>query len=187
MQLQVFYLHSCARTSAGWLKDSHIQSGVVSTLRLLATAAQFVTLENDPVLPPVDNVAEPHVQWAMRSAYNYQWCLSYYDTLFEISRDVFKLKLNNHRIRTQLYKHIRSFPTEQFSPPPCLFPREYLQATTEESYRNYYKQVEAKPSTYNKNVTPFWVRTSQRVILHRTPEQRYAKDLSENPLADLED
>ncbi len=187
MKLEIYYLHSCARTSACWLKDAHIQSGITTTLRLLSSAAQFVIAETDPILPPPDNVAEPHVQWAMRSAFNYQWCLSYYDTIWELGRDLFKFKHNNYRIRTQLYKHIRMFPSEPFCPPPCIFSKEYLQGTTEESYRNFYKSVEAKPSTYSKNVTPFWVRTSQRVVLQRQPEQRYAKDLTEDPLADLRD
>lgn len=185
MQLQIYYLHCDARTSAYWLKDEHVRTGITSTLRLLATACQYIIAETDPILPEPGNPAEPHVQWAMQSAFNYQWCLSYYDSLCELGEDVFKYHHNNYRIRTQLYKHIRSFPLTRFCPPPCMFDKSYVLETTEESYRNYYKQVEAKPATYSKMVTPFWVRTSQRVVLSRAPENRFAKDLSEDPLADL--
>jgi len=188
MQLQqIFYLHSCAKTSAYWLKDTHVAGGITSMVRMLSTAAQFVTVENDSILPNPEQPEHPHIKWLMQSAWNYQWGLSYWDSLCELGEDIFKFKHNVYKVRTHLYKHIRSFPLEEFCPPPCLFDIAYLQKTTEESYRNFYRQVEAKPSTYNKMVAPFWVRTSQRVVLHRLPEKRKAYDLEADPLADLKD
>lgn len=186
MNLEVYYLHSCARTSAGWLKDSDVLQGVVQSLRILSTAAMYQTCQTDDVLTGPYDVREPHVQWAMRSAHNYQWVYSYYLSLCDLAPVVESdYKANNYRIKAKLQSYIGMFPDELFCPPPFLYDKAYLQRTTEESYRNYYRLEHAKSGSYRRIVPPFWVRGVRRGPAIIPPAPKEAFDLSDDPLADL--
>jgi len=187
MNLEVYYLHSCARTSANWLKDSDVLQGVVQSLRILSTAAMYQTCQVDDILPGPFDVSEPHVQWAMRSAHNYQWVLSYYLSLCDLACVVDSdYKPNTYRIKTRLQTYVGLFPDELFCPPPFLYDIAYVERTTEESYRSYYKAERAKSGAYRRIALPFWVRGVRRgpaPIINTPTEQEF--DLEQDPLADL--
>jgi hypothetical protein len=187
MNLEVYYLHSCARTSATWLKDSHVLAGVVQAQRILSTAVMYQICEVDDLLPGPYDVREPHVQWAMKSAYNYQWVYSYYLTLCDLAVVINgEYKADNWRVRTRLQSYAGIFPDELFCPPPFLYGVEHIERTTEESYRNYYRAIHAKPGSYRRMIPPFWVRGVRRgpaIIPKAEPLEAF--DLSEDPLADL--
>jgi len=184
MTPQFYYLSPCARTSAEWLADRHVESSLTYIPRLLSTAAQFVVCEASPILLPIYNPAEPHMKWLLKSVYNYQWGLSYYNTLVELGEYKFKFKHNTYRLQRELTKYLHLFPDVDFTPPPCLFDEEYILDTTEKSYRNYYKQVEAKAGSYHKMVTPFWVKVSMRLPIVRQSQQ-WVKPQESDPFADL--
>ena len=188
MNLEVYYLHSCARTSANWLKDSDVLQGVVQSLRILSTAAMYQTCQVDDVLPGPFDVSEPHVQWAMRSAHNYQWVLSYHLSLCELAATIdSEYKPNTYRIRNRLQTYVGLFPDELFCPPPFLYDISYVQRTTEESYRLYYRSERAKAGAYRRVVPPFWVRGVRRgPTVEIEPQQTQEEfDLDQDPLADL--
>lgn len=187
MNLEVYYLHSCARTSANWLKDSDVLNGIVQSQRILSTAAMYICCEVDDLLPGPYDVREPHVQWVMKSAYNYQWVLSYYLSLCELATIVDPAyKADNYRIKGRLLSYVDLFPDELFCPPPFLYGIEHVKRTTEESYRSYYRAIQAKPGSYRRIHPPFWMRGLRRgpAIVQVEPEEP-AFDLSEDPLADL--
>lgn len=182
---QFYYLSPCARTSVEWLIDEHVESSLTCIPRLLSTAAQFIACESSHSLLPITNTTDDHFKWLLKSAYNYQWGLSYYKTLAEIGEYVFKKKHSTYRLQNDLSKVLRLFPDNDFTPPPCLFSEEYFQDTTEKSYRNYYRLTEAKAGMYRKMVTPFWVRTSHRLPIVKQPQVWVPVDTA-NPFADLE-
>lgn len=185
MNLEVFYLHSCARTSAYWLKDSDVLNGIVASQRLLSTAVMFQMVNADDLLPGPYDIKEPHVRWAMKSSYNYQWVLSYYESLCELAADVLAHKPNDWAIRCRLLSYIDIFPDEPFTPPPFLYDISYVLNTTEESYRNYYRLVQAKPGSYRRVRPPFWIKGVRRgpAIVPDQPTEAF--DLSDDPFADL--
>ena len=186
MDLEVYYLHSCARTSANWLKDSDVLDAHVFALRLLATAVAYQTCEVDNVLPNPGDAREPHVQWAMKSRYNYHWVYSYYASVCELVPIVNQeAKHNNYFMQRRLLSYIDVFPDELFCPPPFLYPIEYVARTTEESYRAYYKAVRAKPGAYRRIPPPFWAKGVRRGPVIIQPESTEAFNLDEDPFADL--
>jgi hypothetical protein len=128
---------------------------------------------------------EDHVKWLLESAYNYEWGLNYYNTLVEIGEYVFKLKHSTYKLQNELAKYISLFPDVDATPMPCLFDKAYFLETTEKSYRNYYKQVEAKAGAHRKMVTPWWVRSSRRLPIVKQPIVWQAPS-PDNPFADLE-
>lgn len=185
MTSQFYYLSPCARTSAYWLTDRHVEVSLTYIPRLLSTAAQFIACEQSQNLLPVYSPTEDHLKWLLRSAYNYQWGLSYYNTLVEIGEYVFKLKHSTYKLQNELSKYLQLFPDVDFTPPPCLFDESFFLETTDKSYRNYYKEVEAKAGAHRKMVAPFWVRSSRRLPIVKQPSQ-WSAPSHENPFADLE-
>ena len=184
--MQFYYLSPCARTSAYWLTDKHIEDSVVEVPRLLCTAAQLVAAQTSKFLLNPSNANEPHVQWLLKSAYNFQWALSYYNTICEISEYVFKNKHNTYNLQNELARHLYLFPDEDPCPPPCLFGTEFFLSTTEKSYRNHYKQIHARAGAYHKMITPWWIGFSRRLpVVRQAKGPVHHRNLEEDPFADL--
>lgn len=165
----IFYLHPCARTSAGWLKDSDINIAWVQSYRILCDTILMATLgEATETLPGPNRDAanNPYVKWALHSAWNACWLYAYYDRLSEISRDVFNINPNQYRTNREIHDALKYLPRNEFIPPPfeaegmiCRFDN-FDKAFANCSYdelvrRNYLSSV--KSTSYRRMARPWWM------------------------------
>lgn len=157
-EMRIYYLHSCAKLSASWLKDSHINPAMLSSSRILATACHYIQLEEDDLLPGPYDIANPFVQWALSSAWNCAWLLAYHEESYNIAKAKFNYKSDMWRVHKRFHEYLRLFPQQvPFTPPPFTVGEKYICGNTEESYRNYYKQEEASHGSYRRISVPFWL------------------------------
>jgi hypothetical protein len=164
----IFYLHPCARTSAGWLKDGDINTAWVQSYRILCDSILMATLgEATNVLPgpSKDAHSNPYVKWCLQSCWNAAWMYSYYDRLSEINRDVFSVQPNQYRTNREIYETLKYIPQNIFTPPPleaegmiCRFEHHndlYANCSYDEFVRRFYLSS-VKATSYRRIPRPWW-------------------------------
>lgn len=168
----IYYLHPCARTSAGWLKDSDINIALVQSYRALCDSILMATLGDvtDTLPGPSrDTHSNPYARWCLQSAWNTTWLYSYYDRLSEISRDIFGINPNQYKTNREIHDSIKYIPQNEFTPPPfeaegliCRF-TDFDKVVDNCSYdefvrRNYLSTV--KSTSYRRIARPWWMPSS---------------------------
>ncbi len=205
----IFYLHPCARASAGWLKDDDINTAWIMSYRTLCDAALMATLgDAGTILPgPHEIHKNPYVRWCLDSVWNYEWLYQYYLTLSDMNRDIFDVKPNHYRTNKELYDAKYLIPHNKFTPPGAEtnqdgvsifisydnFNKLFSSYSYEDWMRKDYLEY-VKASSYIKNPRPFWMpqvgRTGwawRKSAVQKVSKQKSADEIPSGPGVDPRD
>lgn len=157
--MNIFYLSSCAFTSAEWMHEKHTVKMVTESAQILSTAVQCCMLERDDNLYRPTHFHHPSVQWAMKSVWHYEWLMRHYEALsMKYSRVYNRNHVAYHRLIHHLREYYHLFADNGFTPPPLAMPDKYkVRASAEECYRAYYIGEKLKRRCYYKFQAPFWI------------------------------
>ncbi len=167
--VNIYYLHPCARTSVYHMYDEMVKSSVPVVEQLLSTAAQLQMCEYDIDLYRNLNHAEhPWVTWMCESVEHYVWVKSYYLTLCEVMKNIFQKDIKSWRFINAINEAEEYFPNQVWVDPPLYMPDncQIAEDTTYSAYRNFYLIYKVRIGCYRRMHMPFWI------------SKRYESDLS---------
>ena len=157
--MNIFYLHSDARSCAQMHCDKHVVKMILETTQLLCTAHRVCDGNkycDENHLYKKTHFNHPSAVWVRKSKDNYRWL---HELLFFLLTE-YQLRYKKIHKCSNLYHVLRKVPTninnDSFTEPPQCMPDTHKHVDTVIAYRNYYNADKATFAKWGYSKTPTW-------------------------------
>lgn len=177
--MNIFYLHSDAKTCAEMHVDKHVVKMILEYAQLLSTAHRVLDGSEHTVLSAsgrkkkvwhlddavanstiysATHINHPSAKWARHTVSNYKWL---YSLLWHLCKEYTYRYGKTHLVETKVLAALesvpKSIPDGEFTPPWRAMPDEYkVPNDTIASYRNYYVGAKSHFAKWSKRNVPQW-------------------------------
>ncbi len=158
MEMNIFYLHPCARVCAEWLHDKHTAKQQEEVGMLLSYAVQLQLCERLPDLVITDCPEHPWLSWTLHSIDHVTWLHSYYVALTDKLQHVFHREDRRWKFMLTIERHLVRFPRNGWTDPPQIVPEDCNCPKVTDGYRSYYSKCKIKVGSYKRVRVPYWAR-----------------------------
>ncbi len=157
MEMNIYYLHPCARVCAEWLHDKHTSKQCEEVASLLSTAVQFQICEAVPELQKESCLNHPWLPWAMESIDHIIWLYDYYNALIDKMKNMFHREDREWKFTQAIRKQLVRFPRNGWVDPPQIVPGDCRREKVTDGYRDFYLKCKVKVGSYRRVQVPYWV------------------------------
>lgn len=158
MEMNIYYLHPCARVTAEWLHDKHTAKQCDEVKAVLSTAIQLQICESVDELIQTECFAHPWLPWAMESIDHVTWLHSYYVALTDKLCNVFHREDRQWKFTLAIEKHLQRFPRNGWTDPPQIVPEDCRKEKVTDGYRDFYSKCKIRVGSYKRVRVPYWAR-----------------------------
>lgn len=175
--MNIFYIHSDAKTCAEMHLDKHVVKMILEYAQLLSTAHRVLdgvhhvglsksgrkqtryvlSDDRDAVLYSATHINHPSAKWCRHTSENYKWLYSLFiECMTEYTHRYGKVHACD-KLKDVLSQPPKNIPVGEFSAPWRAMPDEFkVEGDTILSYRNYYVGAKANFAKWTKRNTPDW-------------------------------